>query len=141
MTQMTFEHANQFDDLLKAFVMWVDRVFAVHASTNVAAYNFNLYEHDTSFAVQLVGTARYDPADPDWACDETFSTGEDLFEIARAQVGSDWQQGQFAVKQMVHHYLQHGKFAERMKSASAVCAGFVDGDIDTIFQGDGRSHD
>ena len=59
----------------------------------VAAYNFNLYEHHRSFAIQLIGAIRFDSDDPGWACDEAFSSGEDLFEIPHEIVGRDWQDG------------------------------------------------
>jgi hypothetical protein len=119
--------------LVDAFANWVDKVLAAHRSTPAAAYNFNLYEHSDTFAVQLAGTTRYDPADPDWACDETFSSGEDLFEFPRTQLDDDWREGLLTAKSLVVDYLTRGKNAKRLISSQAVCTGFVDGDIEPVY--------
>ena len=98
----------------------------------VAAYNFNLYEHRDSFAVQLVGAARYDPVDSSWASEERFSSGEDLFDLPQALVGDDWRGGLATAKSLVSSYLQVGTQAARFRSSRAVAVGFVDGDLELV---------
>jgi hypothetical protein len=80
-------------ELSLQFNAWVDRVMREFGATPSVAYNFHLYEHEDGFAIQLVGTSRFDPDDEDWACDETFSSGEDLFRLPHAVLGKEWRTG------------------------------------------------
>lgn len=74
-------------------------------SKSVVAYNFNLYEHEVEFAIQLVGMSSSDMSDEDWACHEVFSSGEDLFCLRHAIVGDRWQASLEAAKSLVKNYL------------------------------------
>lgn len=125
------------DDLPRLFNAWVDRVLIEHRDVTATAYNFNLYEHVDSFAVQLIGAASFESDDSSWACDEVFSSGEDLFEIPRALVGDDWTRGLDAAKSLVSGYLQNGAQAARLRSSRAVGLGFVDGDLELAHVGKG----
>ena len=119
------------DQIAREFNNWVDRVLSEH-SMEVAAYNFNLYEHDRSFAIQLIGATRFDSDDPSWPCDEAFSSGEDLFEVPHEIVGTDWQDGLATAKQLIMNYVRFGAQREKLKVAQGVGVGFVDGDIDLV---------
>lgn len=119
------------DQVAREFNDWVDRVLSQHP-LDVAAYNFNLYEHDRAFAIQLIGAARFDSDDPSWACDEVFSSGEDLFEVPREVAGTDWQNGLAAAKQLIENYVRLGARSERLRVARGVGVGFVDGDLDIV---------
>ena len=119
------------DQIAGAFNSWVDRTLAEHPM-EVAAYNFNLYDHDRSFAIQLIGATRFDSDDPSWPCDEAFSSGEDLFEIPHEIVGGDWQDGLATAKQLIMNYARSGAQREKLKVAQGVGVGFVDGDIDLL---------
>lgn len=103
-----------------------------YTAVAAAAYRFNLYAHVDSFAVQLIGASKYDPDDPAWACDERFSSGEDLFKIPRALVGDDWMRALETAKSLVSGYLQHGTQAARLRLSRAVGVGFVDGDLELV---------
>lgn len=37
------------------FTSWVDRLMGEHPTSPAVAYNFNLYEHEDEFAIQLIG--------------------------------------------------------------------------------------
>ena len=117
-------------ELQSEFNAWADRLLTQAMSSSVVAYNFNLYEHATQFAIQLVGTRSFDMKDQDWACDEIFSSGEDLFSLPHAVVGDRWEKGLEAAKSLVESYLHHGSKAEVLKASSGVGVGFVDGDIE-----------
>lgn len=121
-------------ELLLQFNAWVDRLLIEFGATPVVAYNFNLYEHEDGFAIQLVGTGSFDPKDEDWACDEIFSSGEDLFYLPHAVVGNQWQTGLETANSLVKHYLQHGKYATLMKATRGVGVGFVNGNIDLVYK-------
>lgn len=115
------------------FNAWADRLLTQHASSSVVAYNFNLYEHADEFAIQLVGTRSFDMQDQDWACDEIFSSGEDLFCLPHTIVGDRWENGLEAAKALVKNYLHHGTRAALLKASRGVGVGFVDGDIEFAY--------
>ena len=65
------------------FAKWIYDAVKDGVPENVAAYCFNLYERDEDglFDVQLIASPSFDENDPDWACDECFTTGENVFVI------------------------------------------------------------
>ena len=119
--------------LLDEFYSWTDRILLENTDTPVAAYNFNLYEHEHAFMMQLIGANSFHRSDTDWACDEMFSSGEDLFALPHSLVGSDWREGLRCAKDLVRKYLDNGKQAERLKMSHAVGIGFVDGDVELLY--------
>ena len=121
------------NELFDEFSCWVDRNLLEHSGMSVAAYNFNLYEHEEAFVMQLIGAKSFDRSDSDWACDETFSSGEDLFELPRSIVSADWQEGLRRAKALVKRYLDTGKHASRLKASQAVGIGFVNGDLELLY--------
>ena len=121
------------NELFDEFNSWADRILLEHAGTPVAAYNFNLYEHEQEFVIQLIGAKSFDRSDSDWACDEVFSSGEDLFELPRSVVGGDWQDSLRGAKSLVERYLETGRQAPRLKASHAVGIGFVDGDLELVY--------
>lgn len=120
----------QFDE----FSSWVDRILLENADVRVAGYNFNLYEHvDEEFAIQLIGAKSFDVDESDWACDEVFSSGEDLFELPFSVVGRHWQDGLRVARSLVERYLETGKQAPRLKASEGVGVGFVQGDLELVY--------
>ena len=62
------------------FVKWLDKILDKNIPLPGIALNFNLYEDDDSqWSIQIISSAEFDEEDPDWCCDEMFSSGEDLF--------------------------------------------------------------
>ena len=120
-------------ELLLQFNTWVDRILSDVGATPVVAYNFNLYEHENEFVVQLVGTDSFDLRDEDWACDESFTSGEDLFYLPHSVFGNHWRKGLEVTSFLVKNYLQQGNHATYMKDTRGVGVGFVDGNIDLIY--------
>jgi hypothetical protein len=118
--------------LLTEFNDWTDRLLIEHAGTKAVAYHFNLYEHEESFAMQLVGTSVFDVSDDDWPCHEVFSSGEELFHLPHAMVGDQWEKGLEAAKSLVHNYLKQGNHALLLNASLGVGVGFVDGDINLV---------
>jgi len=119
------------DQIAQGFNDWADRILS-EQPLEVAAYNFNLYEHDRSFAIQLIGATHFDSDDPSWACDEAFSSGEDLFEIPHEIAGSDWHDGLATAKQLITYYVSVGAQREKLRVAQGIGVGFVDGDIELL---------
>jgi hypothetical protein len=78
------------------FFAWADRSLSQPIPNITIAFHFNLYEGENSVHVQLIGTESFvpgeDPARGYWPSAETFTTGEDIFEIPFLVAGSNWQE-------------------------------------------------
>ena len=121
------------EELFIQFASWVDRILLDPGFTPAVAYNFNLYDHEDAFAMQLISAPSYDASDDDWACDMTFSSGEDLFELPHSIVSSDWRKGLREAKLLIKRYLAKGKEAACLKAGVAVAVGFVGGDLKVVY--------
>lgn len=120
--------------LVSDFASWVDRIMLEHrAGKRAVAYNFNLYEHEDEFAIQLIGATKFDVTDEDWPCYEAFSSGEDLFILPFAVVGRKYESGQRKAKSLIEGYLERGKEAKRLKRSRGVALGFVGGDLEIVY--------
>lgn len=115
----------------ESFNAWVDRIIAEAPADRIGAYCFLLYEHEDSFAAQLVGSTKYLVDDPFAIRDQLFSSGEDLVELPRSLVGAGWPEGLEAAKELVESYLSKGRQRARFHGC-IVAAGFVDGDIEIV---------
>jgi hypothetical protein len=100
------------------------------------SFHFNLYEGEGSFHVQLIGSRRFSLDDPDWPCDETFSSDEDIFELPQSIVGTAWEMGLEAAKAAVLDYMVNGAKASVLRASSGIGVGFVDGDVEILWQRD-----
>lgn len=117
----------------ETFEAWLDKYLIKGLSPDVQAVNFNLYESsesDEDFDVQLIGAAEYDHDDPDWACNAIFSTEEDLCRIK----ATDWEECLQIIISYVQKYLSNGKYVESIANLQAITVGFVDGDLEIVFE-------
>lgn len=125
-------------DIYEAFSEWLDSQLENDMPENTKAYNFNLYEEsieDHIYGIQIVATDRFDENDDEWACDEVWTSGEDIFCIDTSD--EDDTGPQFALELitgLVREYLEDGQNADKLKSSIAVGIGFVDGDLDIIYK-------
>lgn len=127
------------DDVKDQFFAWIDGAVCQAPRADVVAFCFNLYEATDSFHVQLVGSSRFDQDDRDWACDEVYTTGEDVFVLPHSVASSEWTEGFDVAKRWISEYLRCGPHAALLRSACAVAVGFVDGDITILHPGNERS--
>lgn len=112
---------------------WIDGALSGSVPEDVVAFCFNLYEDDENYwSMELVGTGRFDPEDQDWACNEItdFNSRENLF---RWQSVCEWDEALEFMTELLNRYLKDGKYADLLKSKSAVGVGFVDGDIEILY--------
>ena len=115
------------------FSSWLDKHLSKDLPAYIVAINFNLYESaQQTYDVEFVGCASFDENDEDWACDEVFSTREDLFSIPRTDNIAGWEQGLSFATTLVKKYLAEGRYADKLKGCKAVGVGFVDGNIEII---------
>lgn len=113
--------------MINIFSKWLDKLLANRLPNKINAFNFNIYEgeQEGEYQMQLIGAEDYDPDDDDWACDEIFSSGEDLFVYS----ATDTEDAQKIAFDLVRLYLKQGRFANKLKRRVAVTIGFVDGDL------------
>jgi len=121
------------DELATDFASWVDQILLKYRAVKVVAHNFNIYTHEKEFAIQLIGASTFDEVEEDWACDEVFSSGEDLFYLPHSLVSADWKKGLAAAKTLIKSYLKRGKEARRLQAGRAVAVGFVDGNLHVVY--------
>ncbi len=121
----------------KIFNDWLDAILSENPfPSNTMAINFNLYEMDDSFDVQLIGSSMYDEDNDDWACEETFSSEENCLILPKITNLDDREIILEAVTVLIDEYLNSGKYSHILKQFVAVCIGFVDDKIECVWLSD-----
>lgn len=107
------------------FKKWLDAQLKKDIPEDVIAINFNLYEEDEEnvFAAQLVGCPGYDPDDDEWACDELFSSEEDLFYFE----ADGWEAAEELFGEILREYVDNNP--DKLADFEYIAYGFVDGDL------------
>lgn len=123
-------------ELYEHFSAWLDALLENNdMPENTKAFNFNLYEEsieDSVYGVQLVACEAFDEEDSDWACEECWSSEEDIFCVELSdEEDKDWKAAQNLIKGWIGDYLESGKYAGILNS-DPVGIGFVDGDLEII---------
>ncbi len=123
-------------DIYVEFVNWLDNILENNDMPDeTVSFCFNLYEEsveDSVYAVQLVACETFDENDPDWACEECWSSEEDIFCVELSdETEKDWKAAQKLITGWVEEYLGSGKYADIFTS-KPVGIGFVDGDVEII---------
>ncbi|WP_298581475.1 hypothetical protein [uncultured Luteimonas sp.] len=122
-----------YSSISKELFSWLDSALSQPIPASTEAFHFNLYEGVDSVQMQLVGTNAFLPeADPStdyWPSPETFSTGEDIFEVPFAVAGSDWRAWLTTSIDLVNSYIADGSKSGVLRSKKGVGIGFVDGDM------------
>lgn len=118
----SIEHA----EIRERLAAWLERA-SVDAPADIIAFSINLY--DEPFAAELVGSTYYEENDPDWACEEAFEPKERRFELPKSAFGATWEEGLDYICGVVRAYLAESGRGARLKKATAITVGFVDGDL------------
>ena len=115
--------------------LWIDRALEQLLPTNTVAFHFNLYEGSDSVHVQLMGTDSFDDAGVDyWPGDETFSTGEDVFEVPFKVAGANWEEWLETLKSLINDYIAAGNKSAILRGRRGIGIGFVNGDMYILWQ-------
>ncbi|MCM1259813.1 MAG: hypothetical protein NC182_02560 [Prevotella sp.] len=110
---------------------WLDEQFKKEIPENVIVFNFNLYEMEGKiFDVQLVGSTYYDLKDENWACEEAFTGGEDVFSFT----SNDWETAEKDMIVMINDYIASANHNNLLKKAQLVSVGFVDGNLTILLE-------
>ncbi|MDT8716232.1 hypothetical protein IAI10_06150 [Clostridium sp. 19966] len=126
---------NESLDDFKLLSVWINRVLEQELPKGIKAFNFNIYEgEEETYDIQLIGSDNWDKESSDWACTDYFTTGEDICYIEKNNDIDDWELGLNYVIEMITRYLEEGKNSYILKSVYAIGVGFVDGDINIIYE-------
>ena len=121
------------DSIKREFFSWLDSVLTEPIPKSAVAFHFNLYEGTDSIHVQLMGTGSFEGGSDYWPGSETFSTGENIFEVPFQFAGSEWPQWLESIKRLVSAYLVSGAQSSTLRSSLGVGIGFVDGDMHVLW--------
>lgn len=127
------------NEIYEEFIHWLDDLLENNEMPDeTKAFCFNLYEEsaeDSVYSVQLVACEKFDADDPDWACEECWSSEEDIFCIELSdETERDRKAAQQIFTGMASDYLAEGKYGKILTSKEAVGIGFVDGDIELVYR-------
>lgn len=114
--------------------MWLDTLLKNNDLDGVIAFNFNLYEGIGSFHIELIGSDEYDPEDSDWVCSEIYASRDDIFVVDEKICGKTWEKALYYFRYNVEQYLTEGKFKDKLLSKAAVGIGFVDGNLEILYE-------
>ncbi len=120
---------------MSPFHHWITQTLPHPAPEGVVAYNFNLSEAG-DWIVEIIGASSYDEDDPDWCCPpEQWTSRPEEFEFAQSAALPDWEHAHAHVAAEVLAFLQHDESpaAQSLRAVSAVCVGFVDGDLQRVW--------
>lgn len=116
---------------LEEFKVWVEK-YLVDLPEDAVAINFNLYEGEEAYSVQLIAADEFDEEDEDWACEEIFSTEDDLFVIPMTEDIEEWEDALFYIKSLIEEYLKVSSCRDILENLEGIGVGFVDGNIELL---------
>lgn len=120
------------NEIYTEFENWLNSQLENDMPTDTKAFCFNLYEEsaeDFVYSVQLVACNKFDADDDDWACEEVWSSGEDIFCIELSdEENKDHESAQALIKSWVLEYMKECEIL----SSKYVAIGFVDGELEII---------
>lgn len=114
-----------------AFNNWLDAELK-NIKKIAVAFNFNIYENEDNFSVELIAADSFDEEDEDWACDELYSSREDGQEYEFS--AKDDEEAFSIIETCVTNYLEQSANAKTLKDTKAVAVGFVDGDLKIVYK-------
>ncbi|MCR4796659.1 MAG: hypothetical protein K5898_16085 [Ruminococcus sp.] len=125
--------------IYEEFARWLDDLLENNdMPEETKAFCFNLYEEsdeDHIYGAQLIAAGEFDPDDKDgdWACEEVWSSEENIFTVDTSdEDDTGWSHALELFKEMVEEYLKNGKYSEIIKGAKGVAIGFVDGELELL---------
>ena len=117
---------------------WLERALKNGVPASVQAFSFNLFEYpETSqvkFGIELIGAETFDASNSDWACNEIWEPEQRTLEIPTTFSGQGWEECLARLKELVLDVLGGAPAGKILKSRSGVGIGFVDGDLEVVWQ-------
>ena len=120
------------NEIYTEFENWLNTQLENDMPAETLAFCFNLYEEsadDCVYSIQLVACDKFDKDDSDWACEEVWSSEEDIFCIELSdEENKDHESAQELIKSWVLEYMKDCEIL----SSKPVAIGFVDGELELI---------
>ena len=113
---------------------WIDSLDLSVIPEEVVAFCFNLYDgcDNEHWSMELIGADGFDSEDSDWACGEVCDFGSRASEYKWTRIGK-WDAVLVDTVAALRKYLEIGKYAQVLRSKTAVAVGFTDGDLEILF--------
>jgi hypothetical protein len=127
---MTFE---------EEFLNWLQLGLQSDLPGEIKAFSFNLFEpalvDGVKFGVELIGAGEFDENDSDWACDEVWEPEQRQLNIPIEYSGENWEECLEKMKTLVKDILQANQGSvSKLKNVKGIGVGFVDGDLEIVWQ-------
>lgn len=127
-------------EIYESFSQWLDSTLeSAEIPDDAVAFCFNLYEEsseDSVWGVQLIAAGKFAEDDGgDWACEEVWSSGEDIFCVSTADeedTGRDYALG--LIRELACGYIESGRFNNILQNSEGIGFGFVDGELEIIYK-------
>ncbi|MCC9168995.1 hypothetical protein [Pontibacter harenae] len=114
------------------FTNWLDRINKTETvSDSIVAFNFGLFETESSYTIYLTGSETFDEEDDDWATNVNFEPEDKYFELDPSTMkGKDWEKALEVYEGLVSEYVNSENFNNSIfKNAEAITTGFDDGNL------------
>jgi hypothetical protein len=120
------------------FNNWIVSALASEVPDTVVAYSFNLFElgpGEAKYGIELIGSDEFATDNSDWACSEAWVADPRSISIPRAFANGAWEVCLDDVKGLLTNFLSKSSATvAKLKEAKAVAIGFVDGDLESVWQ-------
>lgn len=116
-------------------VDWLDRMERKSlVPADIVAFHFGLFESEEGYCIYLIGSAQYDEADDDWACNVNFEPEDNSLELTSREVGNmAWEEFQNAVKEIIAAYIVKAPAESMFRIRQRiVTVGFDDGELEKV---------
>ena len=115
------------------FTSWLNEILKNPLPENTKGINFNLYEEENpnTYGIQFVATKSFDLNDDDWACDDIFSSGENMYFFTNK---NNWEQILKEIELNIKDYLDKENESTVLKNYEGIGLGFVDGDLIILYK-------
>lgn len=126
-TNMKFPE--QFED-------WLSKSMSQGIPAEVVSYSFNLFEYSSgNYGIEVIGASEFDPDNRDWACEEIWEPDPRMLDIPADFCCSEWETCLRDVRSLLLSVLEKPTPAvARLKNSQGIGIGFVDGDMEIIWQ-------
>ena len=114
------------------FTTWLNKILQNSLPENTKAVNFNIYEEPQPYiyGIQFVATSSFDLNNDDWACDEIFSSNENMYFFTNK---NGWENVLQEVEENVKLYLKKEE-SSILKKYDGIGLGFVDGELIVVYR-------
>lgn len=125
-------------DFSEKFESWLESVLVLPVPATVVAFSFNLFElesGESKYGIELIGADKFDPDDADWACADAWEANPRSISIPSEFANGGWEKCLRGAKQLLADTLDESSAAaSKLKESRAVAIGFIDGDLELIWQ-------